>query len=68
MKTSSKSKHLLTYLFYSKDRPKMPRAALCVKEDCRTKCGSQIICQPRDLRMVVISTIPDNALLHRLRV
>ena len=31
-------------------------------------CGSRVICQPCDLRMIVVSTIPDNALLRKLRV
>ena len=32
------------------------------------KWGSWIICQPCDFLMIVISTIPDNALLRKLRV
>ena len=34
----------------------------------KVTCGSRIICQPSDLRMIVVSTIPDNALLRKLRV
>ena len=35
---------------------------------CKVRCASRIICQPCDLRMIVVSTIPDNALLRKLRV
>ena len=35
---------------------------------CKVRCVSRIICQPCDLRMIVVSTIPDNALLRKLRV
>ena len=35
---------------------------------CKVRCVSRIICQPCDLRMTVVSTIPDNALLRKLRV
>ena len=29
---------------------------------------TRLICQPCDLRMIVVSTVPDNALLRKLRV
>ena len=34
----------------------------------QSEVGSRNICQSCDLRMVVVSTIPDNALLRKFRV
>ena len=43
-------------------------ARFSISTKYKVRCGSRVICQPCDLRMIVVSTIPDNALLRKLRV